>query len=156
MSADASPRTPAAAPRILSQRTLVWMRFRRHKVALFSLCFLVALYAVVLFAEFFAPYDPVRPRRRARCSRRRPPSTSSTTTGRLHRPFVYGRKSELDRQTFQRRYVEDRSVRYPVRLLVRGDPTALLGLFETDLHLFGVDKPGASSSPARTASAAIS
>jgi peptide/nickel transport system permease protein len=130
------------APRILSQRTLVWMRFRRHKVAVFSLGFLVALYAVVLFAEFFAPYDPFG---RAPGALLAPPTAVHLfgDDWTLHRPFVYGRKSELDRQTFQRRYIEDRSVRYPVRLLVRGDPSLILGLFETDLHLFGVDKPGA-------------
>ena len=58
MSATVAIDTPRTAPRILSQRTLVWLRFRRHKVALFSLWFLAALYVIVLFAEFFAPYDP--------------------------------------------------------------------------------------------------
>jgi peptide/nickel transport system permease protein len=39
--------------------------------------------------------------------------------------------------------VEDPSKQYPVRLLVRGDPYEFWGLWRTDLHLFGVDPPGA-------------
>jgi peptide/nickel transport system permease protein len=142
MSAAVAINHASAAPKILSQRTLIWMRFSRHKVALFSLRLLAVLYVIVLFAEFFAPYDPFSRTPTAILS---PP----TVVHFFHddwtpqRPFVYGRKTELDRQTFQRRYVEDVSVRFPIRFFVRGDTYRPTGLFETDLHLFGVDRPGA-------------
>jgi peptide/nickel transport system permease protein len=142
MSATLTVHNAGTGSKILSQRTLVWLRFRRHKVAFFSLCFLIALYVVVLFAEFFAPYDPFGRTPTAILS----PPTAVHIFGddwTVQRPFVYGRKAELDRQTFQRRYVEDRSVRFPIRFFVRGDPYLLVGLYETDIHLFGVDRPGA-------------
>ena len=41
---------------ILSQRQLIWRKFKRHRVALISLYALVALYLIVLLAEFVAPY----------------------------------------------------------------------------------------------------
>ena len=44
--------------RILSNRRQVWEKFKRHKVALVSLWFIVALYVIVLIGEFVAPYDP--------------------------------------------------------------------------------------------------
>ena len=43
---------------VASQWQLIWWRFRRHKLALFSLIVLIIIYLIVLFAEFIAPYDP--------------------------------------------------------------------------------------------------
>jgi peptide/nickel transport system permease protein len=132
----------AGVPPTLSQRQLVWRRFRRHRLAYASLVFISVLYVIVLLAEFFAPYDPFGRNPTAVMA---PPSSIHLLDkdGNLHWPFVYGRKAELDRRTFQRTYVEDTAVRYPIRLLVRGDRYTLLGFIETDLHAFGVDRPGA-------------
>ena len=129
-------------PPALSQGQLVWRRFRRHRMAYASLIFIGILYAVVLLAEFFAPYDPFARNPTALMA---PPTSIYIIDrdGGLHwPPFVYGRKSELDRRTFQRTYIEDTAIRYPIRLLVRGDRYTLLGLLETDLHAFGVERPG--------------
>lgn len=138
---DVTVETPVAASGVLSQRALVWRRFRRHRVAAVSLWFIGILYVIVLFAEFFAPYDPFG---------RNPSSLLAPPTAvhifdddwRPHRPFVYGHKQELDRQTFQRRIVEDRSVRYDIAFFVRGDAYELLGLVAADRHFFGVERPG--------------
>ncbi len=43
---------------VASQWKLIWWRFRRHRVALFSAIVLLVIYTLVLFGEFFAPYDP--------------------------------------------------------------------------------------------------
>ncbi|MBM3526042.1 MAG: ABC transporter permease, partial [Alphaproteobacteria bacterium] len=127
---------------VLSQRQLLWRRFKRHKAAYVSLYLIAALYVVVLFAEFFAPYDPFTRHTSALLA---PPSgvhLFDENWSFQWRPFVYGRKAELDRRTFQRVYAEDRNQRFPVRFFVRGDSYHLLGLFETNMHLFGVDRPG--------------
>ena len=61
----------------------------------------------------------------------------------LHlRPFVYAVRGEVDMESLRRRYAEDTARRYPVSLLVRGEPYRLWGLIETDRHLFGVAAPG--------------
>src|SRR5436853_6568946 len=39
-----------------SQWKLMWMRFRRHRVAVASGALLLVFYAVILFCEFLAPY----------------------------------------------------------------------------------------------------
>ena len=137
--AVAAPVPPSG---VLSQRQLVWRRFRRHKVALASLWFIAALYAVVLLAEVFAPYDPFARNPNGLLS---PPTAVHVFDDewRPHRPFVYGRKAELDRQTFQRRFVEDRSVRYDIRFFTRGAPYELFGLIPLDIKVFGVEAPGA-------------
>jgi peptide/nickel transport system permease protein len=45
-------------------------------------------------------------------------------------------------ETLQLKYEEDKAVRYPIRLFVHGESHKLLGLIETDIHLFGVEEPG--------------
>ncbi len=57
-------------------------------------------------------------------------------------PFVYAVRGEVDMESLRRRYAEDTSRRYPLSLLVRGEPYRLWGLIETDRHLFGVEAPG--------------
>jgi peptide/nickel transport system permease protein len=47
--------------------------------------------------------------------------------------------AEYDLNTFATTYTVDESLKYPVRLFVRGDPYEFWGLFESDRHLFGVD-----------------
>ncbi len=46
-------------------------------------------------------------------------------------------KRKADTITFERKFLEDTSARYPIRLLVRGDTYKLWGLVRTNLHLFG-------------------
>jgi peptide/nickel transport system permease protein len=48
----------------------------------------------------------------------------------------------VNMESLQREYREDRSRRYPVRLLVRGEPYWMWGVFRSDLHLFGVEDGG--------------
>ena len=43
---------------VLTRRQITWAKFRRHKAALVSLYCILALYGIVLIAEFVAPYDP--------------------------------------------------------------------------------------------------
>lgn len=64
MSADAvygNLRDAAAVedePPILGQWSLFWRRFKRHKLALGSAIFLIALFIIAGGAPLFAPYDP--------------------------------------------------------------------------------------------------
>ena len=127
---------------VASQRQLIWRKFKRHRVAVFCLYVIIALYAVAVFAEFFAPYGAFQ---------RHPGYLFAPPTqvhffdenGAFHlRPFVYKLTNELNMETFQREYVEDSSEKYPLRFFVSGDRYKLLGLVPTDLHLVGLDEPG--------------
>ncbi|MEP7269930.1 MAG: ABC transporter permease [Acidobacteriota bacterium] len=100
----------------------------------------VALLVLVLaiLADFIAPYsidDQDRDHFLA------PPTRPHFVAedGAWHSPFVYG--STLSDPT-QMIYVEERSIRQPVRFFVEGERYRLFGVFPSTLHLFGVDAPG--------------
>src|SRR5690606_34412341 len=55
------------------------------------------------------------------------------------RPFVYGYKMEINKQTFRRTFTIDTEQQYPIQLFVKGDSYKLLGLIPSDIHLIGVE-----------------
>lgn len=128
-----------------SQRQIALEQFRRHRVAMIGAGVLVVMYIMTAFAGFIAPYGINEYRTRPAAAFRPPTPVHWTDpdTGRLTRPFVYDVKSERDPVTFQRVYVEDTSARYPIRFFVKRPEASyrILGLFESDRHLFGVDDP---------------
>lgn len=116
---------------------LMWWRFRKHKMALVSAGMLIILYFVAIFPQFVAPYDPYEPMIQFK---QVPPTRVHIrdTEGQLQRPFVYKHDRSMDPETFAITYVEDTSIRYPILFFVHGFEYELLGLWETDLHLFGL------------------
>ena len=141
-----SPELPVAAEEredrayYASQWQLMRRRFFRHKVAVGATVALALLYLAALFSPFLSPHDP---RQRSLAYKEAPPMRVHLfEQGRLRSPFVYPMVSELDRETYENVYQEDRTQAYPVRLFVGGFPYRLLGLFETDIHLFGTGVEG--------------
>jgi peptide/nickel transport system permease protein len=127
---------------ILSQRQLIWRKFKRHRVALFSLYALGLLYFIVIFAEFFAPHDPFKRHSEYLLGPPTPIRFVDAEGNFSLRPFVYEMSNELDRQTFQRTYIEDTTEKYYLELFVKGDSYKLLGFIDSNIHLFGVQEPG--------------
>lgn len=107
---------------------------RRGVAAKIGICIVVGFFLVAVFADLIAPYDPARQERSntsAPASRLR----FVDADGRFHlRPFVYPLR--LADPLFLR-YDEDTSQPVPIRFFVRGDRYDLLGIFESDVHLFG-------------------
>jgi peptide/nickel transport system permease protein len=85
------------------------------------------LFAV--FAGFFAPYDY------SAQSRSEPTAPATKIHFNGVTPFIYPRRVE---DPLHRTYTEDTSVAFHVGFFVRGYSYKLLGLIETDVHLFGV------------------
>lgn len=114
-------------------------RLKRHRMAVFSFWALLILYLSALFAPFVAPYHYETEKRIFSYA---PPSRIRIidSEGNLTRPFVYKRSYEFDRY-YRRVYQEDKNQKFPIRFFIRGDSYHFLNLFETDLHLFGVDEP---------------
>lgn len=124
---------------LASQWKLIWWKFRRHKLAIFSLCVIILLYILVLSCEFIAPYEPWR---RFEDYKNAPPqiiNIYSKESG-LQRPFVYGMKQEFNMETFRRTFVKDTTEKYYLHFFVRGDPYKLWGLFPGNIHLFGSEE----------------
>lgn len=142
-----------------SQWAIVWQQFRKHRVAMWSLYLLGALYLLALGADFIAPYGEAQAFRRGEANRSYAPPTriywTDPETGRLTRPFVYPVSVTRDMQTLRQVFTEDRSQPYPIRFFVRGHayvpppisfiPVALRNRYNlnirTDWHLFGVEFP---------------
>ncbi len=128
---------------VASQWQLIRWRFLRHKLAVISLVVLGIFYFVAIFAEFVAPYDPYEFREELTLA---PPHTIRFVDpeGNFHlRPFVHPFEKTLDKVTYAAVFVEDETVMQPLGLFVRGDPYKLWGLFESEIHLFGLQDPAA-------------
>jgi peptide/nickel transport system permease protein len=125
---------------VAPQWKLMWWKFRKHRMALVSGVIIAILYLVALFAEAVAPYDPEQFFTQYKLS---PPTRIHIrdAEGRFHRPFIYKMTRKRDPETLRIIYTEDTQTRYPIRFFVRGRPYKLWGLWEMDLHLFGLDAP---------------
>lgn len=126
----------ADEPGMESQRRLIWLRFRSHRVALYSLWILIAFYVVALFGGFFATNDPVQ--RRVDC-RYLPPGGLRLFYESRILPSVEPRVSALDPHTLDRVIRTEPPV--PLRLFAAGDSYRLLGIFPCQRHLIGTGDP---------------
>ena len=126
---------------LASQWRLMWQKLQRHKLAILGGIILVVLYLAAIFADFLSPYTAEQ---RFEKSDYHPPTPIHffDEAGRFRGPFVYATTSARDPETLSRIYEPDINVLYPIRVFAHGSPYKLLGLFETDLHLFGVKEPG--------------
>ena len=115
---------------------LAWRRFRRSRSGMLGAVVLVVLYLVALFSQFLAPYSITR---QYPAVYQPPQRLHFFHEGRLAWPFVHPMVQERDPVTFRRRFVEDTSVRLPLRLFVKGDTYRFLGFIPLNRHLFGVE-----------------
>ena len=122
----------------LTPRQLMFIRFRKNRLAVLGFWLLLLIYLSVLFAPMIAPYDRFH---RFNKQLYLPPRDIQIRgdDGSWRRPFVYAVKVVTNKETFTRDFVEDRSQEYPIQFFVKGDPYKLWGLFEMDWHLFGVE-----------------
>jgi peptide/nickel transport system permease protein len=125
---------------VATQWQLMWWKFRKHKMAMISSVIVLLLYMVALFCEFVGPYDPEQYFPQYKLA---PPTKIHIrdTEGNFHRPFVYKIVRTKDPDTFRNIYNEDTTVLYPIRFFVRSGTMEWWGLWETNLHLFGLDVP---------------
>ena len=116
----------------------MWWRFLRHRMAVISAVLVILLYFIAAFAEFVAPYDPENSFVRYKLA---PPTQIHIfdDQGNLRRPFVYHMERTRDPETLRSIYTEDRSQMYPIRFFVRGPEYEFWGLWQTNIHLFGLD-----------------
>lgn len=118
----------------LSQWSLMWRKFVRNRAALAGGIVISLFYLTALIAPFLAPYG-LSTRFRDRVYL--PPQAIHFFDEGRFAPFVFGASTGLNMDTLERISEVDYSVKYPIRLLVRGEPYELFGLIETDIHLFG-------------------
>lgn len=126
----------------LSIGKLMWRRFLRNRLAVGGAIVLIFIYTVVIFADFFAPYEHVISNEDFVA---RPPQIPRfiDAEGNISlRPFVYGTNTVLDTENFIYVHEDNLEEKYPIKFFVRGREYKLFGLMPTDRHFVGVDEPG--------------
>jgi peptide/nickel transport system permease protein len=110
-----------------------------HRKLWGALILLALFHGLILFADFFAPYDSAAQNRDMPFA---PPTRVhlADAQGRIHlRPFVYGLKDDPSNPGS---YEADTAAVCPLRFFVAGSPYKVAGLFESRLHFMGVEGPG--------------
>lgn len=121
-----------------SQWTLMWMRFRKHKLAVVSMWIVFLLYVVAAFSEFLAPFDPERA---VRTDVYHPPQMihfiDRSNGGFAIRPYVKAYTLTRDPETLAPIYKPDGDRKIYLEFFSHGFEYKMFGLFQTDLHFFG-------------------
>jgi peptide/nickel transport system permease protein len=123
-----------------SQMRLMWWKFKKHRLALYSLYFLGFLYAIIAIVELLAPYNLHT--RNVDFIHSPPQRVHFFHDGNFVGPFVYGRTMTLDMDTLRRIYTDDVNKVEPIRFFCSGDSYRFWGLFEANKHLVCPAKDG--------------
>lgn len=107
-----------------------------------SLIFLVVLYTLILFADFFSPYHPNE--RDTKASYLPPSKIYLFYNGIPSKPYIYKTKQTFDPVTLTKTIKEDKSKKYYIDFLIRGNNYKFFGIKDkgTKIYLFGTDKNG--------------
>ncbi len=135
--ANGSPAT--GSYEVATHWQLMWWKFRRHRMAIIGLSVLSVFLVISLVPEFLAPYGT---QTRSPGYAQGPPMGVHffDSAGTLHaRPFVYGWSSKRDAVTLRRITIVDESKLHPLQWFVKGEPYKLFKLFDTEIHLFGLE-----------------
>lgn len=113
----------------------------KDKFAFSAFIVLALLYLVILFADFIAPYTNYYSNRDMSYA---PPSKVYTIdeNGKWSWPYTYNYVREFEPSLMQTIYKQDRSQKFYVKLLVKGEKYKFLGVIPSDIHLFGTDRGG--------------
>jgi peptide/nickel transport system permease protein len=128
---------------VASQWTLMWWKFRRHKLAMIGLVLAVILYLIAIFGEFLSTSDPNKVNAAYTYA---PPQSihfvREENGQRIWGLHVFGYKSEIDPDTMARSFVEDPEQVIPISFWVQGHEYEIFGFIPFDRHLFGASEAG--------------
>lgn len=119
---------------LASQWRLMWIKFKRHKLAVYSAVFLIILYASIFISEFLAPYGLSN--RHVDFIHAPPQSLHLFHEGEFLGPFVYGYDYRLNMENLKREYTVNTEKVQKVRFFCRAESYRFWGLIESDRHLF--------------------
>jgi len=122
---------------LATPKQLMLWKFKKHRLAVVAVIILGIFYFIALFCEFFAPCSPYSESEYIFS----PPQKIhfySKEEG-LQRPFVYGMvKQKINKETFKREYMVDKTQKFPIYFFVKGDEYKLWNLFKARVHFIGV------------------
>ncbi|HEX6959079.1 MAG TPA: ABC transporter permease [Ferrovibrio sp.] len=134
-----------------SQWQMMWWKFRRHRLGLWSGVILLAIYASIFVSEFIAPYNLQT--RNPRAIYAPPTAIHLIHEGKFVGPFVYHQRFRMNTETLKREYRPDLSRIHKLRFFCQGDAYNFWGLIPMRFHfvcpakdgtfyLFGTDRLG--------------
>lgn len=123
---------------VASNWQLVWWRFRKNKLAVFSTIVLIFFYVVVLVPDLFAIQDPEATEAALAFIPMQGLSFFDDSGLHLTVPALVGKRNPV---TLRMEWKIDETKKVPIRLFAQGYSYSVLGLFRTDLHLIGPADP---------------
>ncbi len=118
----------------LSQFQLMWRKFIRSRMAIGGGTAILLFYLAALLANFIAPYGG---------DQRFVMYLYSPPMGIQFDPqiglYVYGLDKKVNLDTLLTTYKPDPKRKIPLKFLVHDQPYKLMGLFDTDVHLYGIE-----------------
>ena len=122
---------------------LVWWRFKKHRLALVSAFVLFGIILIALFPDFFSIQDPNKSSARESFM---PPQGISFFHDGSFQVHVKPLKGKRNTTTLKMEWGVDEKRILPLRFFTSGYEYEVFGLFKTDLHIFGIEKPSARNS----------
>ena len=135
----ASPTAAEDRVSLASNWTLVWWRFRKHRLAMVSAAVLIGLYTIVLVPDFFSTQDPETTDARLAFIPVQRPRLFEGPRWNPRVPAVVGKRNPT---TLRMEWQVDPEKTVGVRFFVRGYPYRVLGLLPTSIHLLGTADSG--------------
>ena len=116
-----------------SQWQMMWWRFRRHKVAVWSAFIVLLMYLSIIVSEVLAPYGLHS--RHTDFIYSPPQRVHMFHEGQFVGPFVYATTYSLNLETLKREYSDDLTKPQRIRFFCSGDQYKFWGLFDARFHL---------------------
>lgn len=116
-----------------SQWKMMWWKFRRHRLGLWSGVILLLIYASTLFSEMIAPYNLQT--RNPRSIYAPPHEIHLFHEGQFVGPFVYGQRFKMNTETLKREYSPDPNRVQKLRFFCQGDDYDFWGLVPMRFHI---------------------
>jgi len=118
---------------LASQWRMMWLKFRRHKVAVASGIVLLVMYVAILMVEVLAPYNLHT--RNVDHIYTPPQRVHFFHKGTFIGLFVYDLDYRLNEDNYQRIYTENREKPLPIRFFCKGDHYRFWSISDGDFHL---------------------
>lgn len=126
---------------VAPQWKLIWWKFKKHRMAVIGAIITILIYVVALFVEFLAPFDPHATNSDYTYAPPQQLILIDNEDGFALRPYVHGYKAERHPVTFRLEFTIDETQKTYLQFFAKGEPYKLLGIFDTDIHLFGPVDP---------------
>jgi peptide/nickel transport system permease protein len=121
-----------------SQWRLMWLKFKRHRLALIGLFGIIGLYLMMAFNGFLSPYAPEE---RMQYTYSPPNGLHFFRDWRLD-PYVYGLTLKSDPATMTRVVTRDETQKFDVKFFASGPEYELFGFIPTTIHLMQPEEGG--------------